>query len=293
MRPWLDSFDAHPDVPHATTVVRDSCRPKGGALLRSELRAAVGLIMSQRREDKFPDHIVFPVWGNISFSLLSGHVLTIAASGPRHQHPRALIRPYRAGLPCSSRAGGGQSRNRCTQAQLSSAPLTGSSSAKPLLAATCVVTWYDPDAEDVYGFTTLGNLDMRVQNPSLWCSVPMRWLAKMVALIVATREANWEAGLFLETRESRRADGQHALLVQQLARLRQRIERDPSFGDLEYAEVDVEDRYIGFKDEDETGDDQASSRSELEDGEYDKQDLVGSDDDEGDVFHDALEGSGR
>lgn len=115
----------------------------------------------------------------------------------------------------------------------------------------------------------------------------------MVALIVATREANWEAGLFLESRTSLRADGQHAYLVEQLAGLRQRIERDPSFGDLKYSEVDVNDRYIGVEDEDETDDDEASSRSELEDEEDDKQDLARSEDDEGDVFHDALESQGR
>lgn len=176
----------------------------------------------------------------------------------------------------------------CLQLLCLAPPLQDPSSLPPEL-----LIGVNPDAEAAYGLTTLGYLLMRLQNPSIWCSVPMRWLTGMVALIVATREANWEAGLFLESRTSLRADGQHAYLVEQLAGLRQRIERDPSFGDLKYSEVDVNDRYIGVEDEDETDDDEASSRSELEDEEDDKQDLARSEDDEGDVFHDALESQGR
>lgn len=60
--PSPDSPCPHPDVPHMMALVTDSARPYSDEVLRSEVKAAIGLIMSQMRgSGRYPGHEVFPV----------------------------------------------------------------------------------------------------------------------------------------------------------------------------------------------------------------------------------------
>lgn len=134
----------------------------------------------------------------------------------------------------------------------------------------------DPDALNNYGHSAICQLARRVGNPGYWRYIVVWWAVEAVALIVAIREANWKAGLYLDKEVLVQEDGSHARLIQWVARQRRLMERDPSHEDAPCTKDDIRGWY----------------ESEESDDDDDAEDMVGfiwSEDDENEVFHDALE----
>lgn len=97
----------------------------------------------------------------------------------------------------------------------------------------------DPDLPDKYDDTPLDFLSLRVHHPDDWQPLSIRVVVDMVDLILGTRETNWEAGLFLDKRETLEADGSHARMRRWVMHQRQLMHDDESWGDFDCEEDDL------------------------------------------------------
>ncbi|RSL51247.1 hypothetical protein CEP53_008519 [Fusarium sp. AF-6] len=91
----------------------------------------------------------------------------------------------------------------------------------------------NPDARDSFNWTPFGLLASRVRDTITWRPLTIRVVVDMVDLILGIREANWEAGLFLDKKQELEADGSHVRMRHWVMRQCQLMQRNESLGDLD------------------------------------------------------------
>ncbi|UPK95713.1 hypothetical protein LCI18_006648 [Fusarium solani-melongenae] len=101
----------------------------------------------------------------------------------------------------------------------------------------------DPDARNKDNNTSLGFLAKRVRDPIKWRPLSIRVVVDMVGLILGTREANWEAGLFLNKKQELENDGSHARMRQWVMHQRRLMQRDKSRANYDCDEDDLRGWY--------------------------------------------------
>ncbi|KAJ4328977.1 hypothetical protein N0V84_000548 [Fusarium piperis] len=109
----------------------------------------------------------------------------------------------------------------------------------PSLLHPKLLVGVDPDLPDEEDETPLEFLDRRLRDPIMWQPLSIRVVVDMVDLILGTREANWEAGLFLDKKEALEADGSHTRMRRWVMRQRRLMHRDESWGDFDFEEDDL------------------------------------------------------
>ncbi|KAH6676967.1 hypothetical protein F5X68DRAFT_264171 [Plectosphaerella plurivora] len=141
----------------------------------------------------------------------------------------------------------------------------------------------NPDSIDTFGGSPIENLALRVQEPESYGWIEIWWVVEMAALILAIREANWEAGLFLDKKVSLVTDGAHARLSRWVTRQRQLNNRDPNGGETNCTAEDIKGWFESDNDSSSCG----GSASEGDDIEDDS--TARSEEDDEDIFYDASE----
>ncbi|KAM0425784.1 hypothetical protein ACHAPT_009034 [Fusarium lateritium] len=129
----------------------------------------------------------------------------------------------------------------------------------PNLSHPGLLVGIDPDVRENYGNTPLDFLASRVGDLVSWHPLQIRVVVDMVDRILGTREANWEAGLFLDEKQESEADGSHARMRNWVMRQRQLMQQDESWGDFDCEEDDLEGWY-----QDEYDTSSASDRDDYE-----------------------------
>ncbi|RSL41710.1 hypothetical protein CEP54_015736 [Fusarium duplospermum] len=173
---------------------------------------------------------------------------------------------------------------------------------EPSLLDPKLLVGVNADARNIHNEIPLDFLAERVRDSIMWQPLTIRLVVDMVDLILGTREANWEEGLFLDNKQELEADGSHARLRHWVMRQRQLMQRDDSWGDYDCEEDDLlgwyEDEYNEssssdtdddehhLSDDSDSGDLETMSKRDEEEQENDDD---GDDDEESIHFHDAHE----
>lgn len=146
----------------------------------------------------------------------------------------------------------------------------------------------NPDARDEYNETTLDFMAEKVRDSIKWRPLSIRVVVDIVDLILGTREANWEAGLFLNKKQEVEKDGSHARMRQWVMHQRRLIQRDKLWGNYDCDEDDLlgwyEDEYnestTSDTDDDEPHPSDGSGSEDWKTMSEDDDDEEGNDDDD-------------